>query len=463
MRLRALIYARVSKELQEDNDSLRMQILKAQDFCNFKDYDIYKTISDVESGGKTDRAGYQQLLREISSNTFDVLVIYETSRISRNSRELLNFIFKLESKNIKFVSISQPELDTTSATGKLFFTVQAGLSEYERKQTSIRIKSNKMQRAKEGRWQGGFLPLGYKKNEDGEIVINKEDAKKVIKFFQEYKEGASALNISKKYNINLSSLFYILGNKFYLGIIPYGKRENNVDTNKVKINEKFKYFFKGNHPAIIDNDTFEIVEKRLQKRHRTSKSNSSMLLFSSLIVCECGNKMYKSCTKGYNYYKCEKCKKSISEIRLNKKIIEELFKISEIEMLNKVKDKNRTQNIEKKIKQLNIEKLDYQKQQKELLQLRLKKIISDNDYIENKSEIDLKLDLIDAELTKYKKLKEIEESKFTKSDNVELLRNVILTIDDADKKELNEIFKMLISEIRLIKNKELSLLINLGI
>ncbi|MDO5089434.1 MAG: hypothetical protein Q4D53_06585 [Leptotrichiaceae bacterium] len=93
----------------------------------------------------------------------------------------------------------------------------------------------------------------------------------------------------------------------------------------------------------------------------------------------------------------------------------------------------------------------------------LKKVISEKDYTEVKMEIDTKIQITDNDIIKYKKLKQIEESKFYKNDNIELLRSVILNIDDTDKKELNEIFKMLILEIKVHNNKKLDIEIKLEI
>ena len=47
----------------------------------------------------------------------------------------------------------------------LFFQIFAVLADYERKQISMRVKSNKWARAKAGIWQGGTIPIGYKKDE----------------------------------------------------------------------------------------------------------------------------------------------------------------------------------------------------------------------------------------------------------------------------------------------------------
>ena len=463
MRLRALIYARVSTESQEENESLKFQILKSQDFCKLKEFDIYKIIDDVGSGGTTARAGYQKLLEEIERHSFDVLVVYEISRIARNTRELLNFVNKLNTKGIKFSSISQPDLDTTTPTGNLFFNIQASLSESERQWTSVRVKSNKKQRAKEGRWQGGFLPLGYKKDDENNIVVDEEKAKLVRKFFEEYVNGESAKKISEKYKINLSSLFYILGNKFYLGKIPYGRRENNITTNQIIVHKTFKYTFEGNHQPIIDENTFKLASERIQKRRRPAKSNTEILIFSGLVICECGNRMYKNTTRGYHSYKCEKCKKSISEIKLNQKIIETLFKITELQKLNETKKENKTKEFQEKINNLQKEKMDLEKEQKEALKLLIKKIISEKEYKEVAEEIKFKIEIIDNDILKFEKLKQIEDSKFYKSDNIELLRSIILNIDDTDKKELNEIFKMLISEIKIYDNKKMDIEIKLGI
>ena len=337
------------------------------------------------------------------------------------------------------------------------------MSEYERQWTSIRVKSNKKQRAKEGRWQGGFLPLGYKKDDENNIIVDEEKAKLVKKFFEEYINGESAKKISEKYKINLSSLFYILENKFYLGKIPYGRRENNITTNQMIVHKTFKYTFEGNHQPIIDENTFKITSERIQKRRRPAKSNTEILIFSGLVVCECGNRMYKSTTRGYHSYKCEKCKKSISEIKLNQKIIETLFKITELQKLNEAKKENKTKEFQEKINNLQKEKMELGKEQKEALKLLIKKIISEKEYKEVAEEIKIKIEVIDNDILKFEKLKQIEDSKFYKSDNIELLRSIILNIDDTDKKELNEIFKMLISEIKIYDNKKMDIEIKLGI
>ena len=75
----------------------------------------------MESGANDDRSGFIELQNEIARKNFDVLVVFESSRISRKTLTMLNFVLSLEENGIKFTSISQPELDTTTPTGMLFF------------------------------------------------------------------------------------------------------------------------------------------------------------------------------------------------------------------------------------------------------------------------------------------------------------------------------------------------------
>ena len=213
-KLKAVAYCRVSTIMQEEGRSLEFQIKKCQDYCEFQNYELIEIIQDVESGGNDDREGFLKLIQKVKSKEFNVLVVFESSRISRVTLTMLNFVLELQKSNIHFISISQPELNTTTPTGMLFFTIQATLSEYERKQISVRVKSNKWARAKAGIWQGGKLPLGYKKDpENNDIILIDEENAIIIKELQIY-----LINILEVFN----GFFPIL---FILGFLDMGKKK----------------------------------------------------------------------------------------------------------------------------------------------------------------------------------------------------------------------------------------------
>lgn len=326
--MKAIIYARVSTEMQEEGRSLEFQIRKCEDFCQMSGYKLKEVIQDVESGGNDNREGFLKLQKEIKKKSFDVLVVYESSRISRITLTMLNFVLELQKSNIKFVSISQSEINTTTPTGMLFFQIFAVLADYERKQISMRVKSNKWARAKAGIWQGGNIPIGYKKDEHNNIVIDPETSEDVISIFDTYLNTKSISETANIFNRNISSIKWILQNEFYIGNLMYGRKENNINTGEVKINKEIT-IFKGNHEALISEETFrEVQQQMLFKQHVIRKEDK--FLFTGILECTCGGKMFKN---GVNY-RCDKCKKAISMNKAEKFITHKLLNLKELEFLN---------------------------------------------------------------------------------------------------------------------------------
>lgn len=111
---KAIIYCRVSTTMQEENDSLKNQIKQCKEYCKSKGLIVTNIFSDVESGTHDDRNEYLKLKDEIEKDNFDVLIVYETSRISRKMIELLTFLNLLQEKKIDFISITESMFDTTT-------------------------------------------------------------------------------------------------------------------------------------------------------------------------------------------------------------------------------------------------------------------------------------------------------------------------------------------------------------
>lgn len=448
-KLKAIAYCRVSTIMQEEGRSLEFQIKKCQDFCEFQNYDLVEVIQDVESGGKDDREGFLKLRERVRTKTFDVLVVFESSRISRVTLTMLDFVLELQKNNIHFISISQPELNTTTPTGMLFFQIQSSLSEYERKQISVRVKSNKWARAKEGYWQGGKLPIGYKKDPENNdvILVNEEVAETVKNMFDYYLKTQSLKKTADRFQKHIESMRWILTNSFYTGVFRYGKKENNINTNTIKINKDYQYF-KGTHKAIIDNDLFQKVQALIKKRNR--KVNYQ-LLFTGLVTCECGGKYYSS-NNGKNYlYRCINCKKSILASKLEDTIFKAILEMSELEELNDYNEKSDKYNAQiEQLKKL-IEK-DNNAREKNLLLFKneiisIEELKKEIEKIEHS--IKIKRNEIE-ELTNYINSFKINSKK---TDNLNLLKEVIKTFADEDREDMRKLFNLMIREI-IILNKD---------
>jgi DNA invertase Pin-like site-specific DNA recombinase len=446
--MRAVIYGRVSTETQEEGRALEFQIKKCQDYCVLKGYEIYKVIQDVESGGKDLRDGFIELQKEIEIKSFDVLVVYESSRISRITRTMLDFVFKLQSNDIKFVSISQPELDTTTHTGMLFFQIQASLGEYERKQISTRVKSSKWQRAKEGNWQGGNTPLGYK-NTKGGIIVIEEEAEVVRSIFNYYIETKSMHKTSKFFTKHISSIKWILENKFYLGIFTFGRKENNINTGKVKIHKSPTSEFEGKHEAIIDVETFNIAQELLNTG-RPHVNKGFILIFSGLIICPDGKKMYKNSKRKNNnifyYYRSYKGKYSLPYEILEDEIIKDLLKLNKLKELKKNDIQIDKVNNSIKLLKSKLEALD--KRRQKYIDAYTMDAITSIELSNYTQSIKKEKDDIINDIELQKKLL-VDLNTGNESEVFDTLKEVLENMEDMDRRDIQELFRMLIKKIEL--------------
>ena len=452
--LRAVAYCRVSTIIQEEGRSLEFQIKKCQDFCELKGYNLIEIIEDVESGGNDKREGFLLLLDKIKNKEFDVLVVYESSRISRVTLTMLNFVLELQKSNIHFVSISQPELNTTTPTGMLFFQIQATLSEYERKQISVRVKSNKWARAKEGIWQGGKLPIGYKKDiENNDIILVDEENAQVVKdIFHYFISCRSLQDTANLFNKHSSSIRWILSNDFYIGKFRYGKKENNINTGRVILHDDYKYF-NGKHEPIIDKETFYLTQTILNLRQRKVISKAS-LLFGGFIRCTCGTKFYSHRNSGGLHYRCDNCGKSISARKIHPVIFKELFKLSELEDLN-----NTNLNLENKKQEINILNNSlkaFEKEKDRCRHMFRKGHLTEKELDTEMQELNSKINSIKYEISILNGVINNEENKKINTDNLKLLKEVLENTEDNDIMDLKNMFRLLIDHIDFISRNPLT-------
>ena len=447
--MKAIIYARVSTEMQEEGRSLEFQIRKCEDFCKMSDYKLKEVIQDVESGGNNNREGFIKLQQEIKKKSFDVLVVYESSRISRIILTTLNFILELQKSDIKFVSISQPEINTTTPTGMLFFQIFAVLADYEIKQISMRVKSNKWARAKAGIWQGGNVPIGYKKI-GKEIVIDEDTKEDVIGIFNTYLATKSLKETAKILGRNISSIKWILQNEFYIGNLMYGRKQNDINTGIVKVNKEIK-IFKGNHPALIDEDIFREAQQQMLFKQRYTRIEDKYL-FTGLIECTCGGKLYTNAPN----YRCEKCKKAITRNKAEKFIINKLLHLKELEFLNSKPNLEKYENDKKSCK-TQINKL--YKEREKYISLYTKDLISEEELEKRLNEIKAKMEFFEKSLEDINRIIESKTLKSNEIDNVKILKEVLDNIDETDRYDLFKMFRMLIKVIKIKKYQPLEVLI----
>jgi len=175
------IYTRVSTDRQE----IEQQLAACRSFCEYRHLNIAKEYSDVMSGTKAARPGYQQMIADIRAGRIDALVVFRLDRLGRSSRELIMLVDELETRGIAVFSLNE-NLDTTTPIGKAVRDILLILAQLERDQIALATKHRLQALKKLGK------RLGRK-----EMIID------TSKFSELIERGASIRQIAKALHVSV--------------------------------------------------------------------------------------------------------------------------------------------------------------------------------------------------------------------------------------------------------------------
>lgn len=194
----AIIYLRVSTAGQvTDGMSLDAQESKARAWCDYNGYEVKAVFTDAGISGKStaNREGLQNALDSVKKG--DALVAYSLSRLARSTRDMIAISESLEKRGVDLVSVSE-RIDTTSATGKLMFTLIAAFGEFERNLTAERTSAALQHKKAKGE-RTGSIPYGFKLAIDKVKLLKDKAEQAMIALCKELKEqGLSLRKIAAK-------------------------------------------------------------------------------------------------------------------------------------------------------------------------------------------------------------------------------------------------------------------------
>jgi DNA invertase Pin-like site-specific DNA recombinase len=141
--MRAAIYSRVSTTDQE----AARQDEECRAYCRGKEWEIVSEFTDTVSGTKDQRPGWSRLEEEAHRHRFDVLVVWEVSRLSRRGPgALLDILARLSAWDVSVVSLREPFLSTDGPYKDLLVAIFGWVAKIERDMISERTKSALRQR-----------------------------------------------------------------------------------------------------------------------------------------------------------------------------------------------------------------------------------------------------------------------------------------------------------------------------
>jgi DNA invertase Pin-like site-specific DNA recombinase len=247
------------------------------------------------SGGNLERPALKRLLREIQLGRIDVVVVYKIDRLTRSLADFAKLVETFDAHSVSFVAVTQ-QFNTTTSMGRLTLNILLSFAQFERELASERVKDKVAASRKKGKWTGGTVPLGYEAR-NKKLVVNKTEAQTVRTIFQLYLEVRSFGRlvgeldrrriVTKRRDTKVAQyrggipftygpLAYLLKNRIYLGEIHHDGK-----------------WFKGEHQAILDRETFDRVQQLLKENNvkRGTKFSDSGALLKGKLFDDKGNRM----------------------------------------------------------------------------------------------------------------------------------------------------------------------------
>jgi len=136
---RAAIYARVSTVNAGQDPT--MQTRELEEYCQRRGWQVYGAYVDNGVSGKKDsRPELNRMMQDAHERRFDVVVVWRFDRFARSVSHLLRALESFNALGIQFVSLSE-QVDTSTPTGKMVFTVLGAVAELERNLIVERVRA----------------------------------------------------------------------------------------------------------------------------------------------------------------------------------------------------------------------------------------------------------------------------------------------------------------------------------
>ena len=308
-KLKVCAYIRVSTDADYQEHSYESQrkyfTNKIYDEPNWEFVGIYG--DEGISGTKTDRRiGFMKMIRDANNKKIDLILTKSISRFARNAFDTLKYVRMLKEKGVA-IYFEEEKINTSKISGEFLITVLGSIAQQESYNLSSHVQYGLKMKMMRGENVGYYGCYGYRivpNNKTIEIV--QEQAEIVRNIFDMYIKGYGLTYIkhyleenniktfTNKSNWSEKTIRGMLLNEKYAGDIIFGKHVNKRTISKINDDGNL-YYIKDHHPAIIDRDQFELVQRLLKTNHTHFNGNPPKKNeFSKTLRCGfCGKQIIK--------------------------------------------------------------------------------------------------------------------------------------------------------------------------
>ena len=441
------IYCRESTDKQDIDGLVAMCEVQAKKL-GFTDYTIYK---DVGSGMERNRPNYLRLLDDVKNNKINILILYESSRLTRDSLEHQATYRLLQQHEVKLYILNRGWVDPNDDNDEFVSSLLNLIDTKEVRQIRKRAKDKMAHIKDSGFWTGGTPPTGYKLI-DKKLFIDHEKAPIVKEIFRLFLSGMTRSKIASIFQFESKRVYRILNNPIYIG---YLKKNQIITVNRKPVVNKEYQIVKGQHDAIISKDDWDLTQSLLKSI--TIEKDTTIRALQGLIKCRCGNPLYhKAPDKSHNklYYICKQvdmgCKsKVIIEDEMLEAILDELEEVIKSLDSLEIEDPDNSA-FKEQLTYYSKELEKFPKKEELLLDKYLEGAINNTLYENKLDEIKIKKKEYQLQLNK---LETLEADRQQKQNTKGLLFEYFTLLKtEKNPEKLNHFFRIIIDRIELIND-----------
>ena len=340
------LYERLSRddELEGESNSIVNQKKILEEYASKNNLtNIIHFTDDGISGTQFDRPGFMEMMNGVNQGNIGCIIVKDMSRLGRDYLKVGQCMEILRQKGVRLIAIND-NVDSFYREDD-FTPFRNIMNEWYARDTSRKIQSTFRSKGESGKHTASTPPYGYIKDEKDKDkwIVDEKAAEIVRRIFNLTMDGAGPYKIAKileadkidipayhqqkmgyglhqsknfeyPYRWCSSTIASILKKKEYLGhTVNFKTRKHFKDKKSKYVSEDKWLIFENTHEAIIDQETFDNVQRIRGNVKRYPDGWGEYHPLTGLMYCaDCGSKMYVHRTNNYKnipYYVCSNYKK----------------------------------------------------------------------------------------------------------------------------------------------------------
>ena len=348
----------MKKENKSESESISHQKALIQNFINgnaeLNGSEQYEFFDDGYSGTNFQRPSFERLLERIKKGEINCVIVKDFSRFGRDYIELGDYLERIfPFMGVRFISINDhyDSADYKGTTGGLDVVMKNIVYDYYSKDLSVKVKTAKYQKMKQGKYLGGHVPYGLMKDpkDKHKLIIDSEAAAVVREIFDMAIAGMRLIDMARTLNergIETPGQYYrrkhpgtkkfadasdmvcwnhnnirnILQQEMYYGAIVGHKRQGLGVGCKhtATVPKEEQFIVEGKHEGIVTKEEFLKAQEIFCKQRKTKKVIPKTYPLYRKVKCgTCGRAMtYKTYSfreEDYKYFGCPHAKAQVGE------------------------------------------------------------------------------------------------------------------------------------------------------